>query len=220
MREKEEAADYRFCPHPEIPPVVITEAWLDEVRRALPETAGEKHTRLTGALGLSDYDAGVITASRNLSRIFDEVTALYNNPKETANWIIVELLSIAKGNNKGAEDIAINTQHFAKLIRMVDERVVNRNVGKSVLVQVLQKGAEPEAYIKENGLAIISDAGEIKKAVQAVLEENNALVQDYKNGNTKLFGSFVGKAMKALGGKADPKLVNELLKAELGEETV
>jgi aspartyl-tRNA(Asn)/glutamyl-tRNA(Gln) amidotransferase subunit B len=215
MREKEDATDYRYFPNPEILPIVIDDAWINDIRQRLPETARDKYTRLTQQLGLSDYDSGIIVSGKNLAALFDQTMAYVNNPKEIANWIIVELLSIAKGDNKGAEDIKIDTQKFAALIKLVDDRTINRNVGKALLVHVLKDGIDPVVYVKEHGLGMVSDEAQIQKTVQDVLSQNAKSVTDYKNGNEKLFGFFVGQTMKALGGKADPQVVNKLIKEHL-----
>ena len=211
MREKEDATDYRYFPNPELMPVFISDEWIDEVRSNLPEMAHEKFNRLTGQLGLSEYDSGIITGSKTLSNIFDETLKHYNKPKEVANWIIVELLSIATGDNKGEDDIEIDCIKFAKLMELVDNKTINRNVGKKILVNVLEEGVDPEAYVEKNKLGMVSDTGIIDAAVLKVLAENEKSVAEYKSGNQKVIGFFVGKVMKILEGKADPKIVNAAL---------
>ncbi|MDR0310507.1 MAG: Asp-tRNA(Asn)/Glu-tRNA(Gln) amidotransferase subunit GatB [Acidobacteriota bacterium] len=217
MRGKEDATDYRYFPNPELMPVVIGDEWISAVRAALPEMAHEKFARLTGQLGLSEYDSRIITGSKNLSEIFDETTRYFNNPKEVANWIIVELLSIATGDNKGEDDIAIDRKKFAKLMELVDQKIINRNVGKKLLVKVLEEGIDPAAYVEENRLGMVSDADVIRKAVLEVLSEDEKSVNEYKGGNQKVLGFFVGKVMKKLDGKADPKIVNALLAEHLAK---
>jgi aspartyl-tRNA(Asn)/glutamyl-tRNA(Gln) amidotransferase subunit B len=192
-------------------PIVIDGAWIEEIRAALPEAADHKFVRMTRDLGLSEYDSKIITGSKNLSDIFDKTTAYFNKPKEVVNWIIVELLSIAKGDNKGEDDISIDHKNFAKLVELVDGKVINRNVGKKLLVKVLEEGIDPEAYVKEHSLGMVSDAGLIEKAIDQVLAENPKSVDEYKAGNQKVTGFFVGKIMRQLGGKADPSAVNSLL---------
>ena len=211
MREKENATDYRYFPNPELTPVIIGDEWINAVRADLPEMAHDKFNRLTGQLGLSEYDSRIITGSKNLSGIFDETLKYFNKPKEVANWIIVELLSIATGDNKGEDDIAIDCKNFAKLMELVDNKTINRNVGKKILVNVLEEGVDPAAYVEENKLGMVSDTGVIDMAVREVLSENEKSVNEYKNGNQKVIGFFVGKAMKKLEGKADPKIVNTVL---------
>jgi len=215
MREKEAASDYRYFPNPEIMPIYISDEWINEVRASLPESAHEKYARLTGELGLPEYDSEIITGSKALADIFDEVTIHFNKPKEAANWIITELLGIAKGNNKGEDDIQIDCAKFAKLIELVDNKTINRNIGKKLLVMVLEEGIDPAAYVVENNLGMVTDTGVIDEIIRELLAENQKNVDEYKKGNQKVFGFFVGGVMKKLGGKADPKLVNELLIKQL-----
>jgi len=217
MREKENAMDYRYFPNPEIMPVVIDAKWIDTIRASLPEAADAKFQRLTQELGLSEYDTKIITGSQRLSNIFDEVARHFNKPKEVANWIIVELLAIAKGDNKGEEDIQIDCQKFAKLMELVDQKTINRNVGKKLLALVLKENIDPTAYVEENKLGMVSDTKAISEAVQAALLENPKSVNDYKSGNQKALGFLVGQIMKKLGGKADPQVVNRLLMESLSE---
>jgi len=212
MREKEDAADYRYFPNPDLMPVIIDEAWIEKVKRDLPETAQDKFARMTNELTLSEYDTNIIIGSKNLSNIFDGTLQYFNNPKEVANWIIVELLSIAKGDNKGEDDITIDCEKFAKLMELVDNKTINRGVAKKLLPQVWKEGIDPAKYVEENNLAMVSDTGLIDKVVQEVLAENPKPVEEYKNGTQKAFGFLVGQAMQKLAGKGDPQEVNRLLK--------
>ena len=211
MREKEDATDYRYFPNPEIMPVYIGDDWIEAVRLSLPETAEKKFERMTGQLGLSVDDSKIITGSRNLSMIFDDTVACFNNPREAANWITVELLSIATGDNKGEDDIVIDCGKFAKVIELVNSNTINRTVGKKLLLKVFEEGIDPASYVEENKLGMVSDSALIDRAIRAVLDENRESVNDYKNGNKKVIGFFVGRIMKNLEGKADPKIVNERL---------
>ena len=217
MREKENATDYRYFPNPELMPICISAEWIDAVRTGLPEMAHEKFDRLTQRLGLTEYDSRILTSSKTLSDIFDETMKFFNNPREVANWIIVDLLSIATGNNKGGDDISIDCEKFAKLLELVDNRAINRNVGKKILVKVLEDGIDPAAYIEENRLGMVSDTDAISKAVLEVLAENENSVNQYHDGNQKVVGFFVGNIMKKLGGKADPKIVNAVLIKHLAD---
>jgi aspartyl-tRNA(Asn)/glutamyl-tRNA(Gln) amidotransferase subunit B len=219
MREKENASDYRYFPNPEIMPVVIDDAWVESVRVSLPETAENKFIRLTQELGLPEYDSRILTGSKRLANIFDETTKHFNKPKEAANWIIVELLAVAKGDNKGADDINIDCVKFAKLMELVDNNTINRKVGKEILPLVLKEGVDPAKYVEENKLGMIADETVIFEAAQAVIAENPKAVNEYKDGSGKAFQSLVGQTMKKLGGKADPRAVNKLL-AEILEKKV
>jgi len=211
MREKENATDYRYFPNPELMPIHISSEWINAVRQSLPEAAEDKYKRMTEQLGLAEEDSKIITNSKNLSDIFDKTTACHNNPKEVVNWILIELLSIAKGENKTEDDIVIDCEKFAKVIELVSGGTINRTIGKKLLIKVSEEGIDPAAYIEENKLGMVSDSGLIDKTIRAILSENEESVHDYKNGNQKVFGFFVGKVMKSLGGKADPKIVNERL---------
>lgn len=215
MRQKEDATDYRYFPNTELMPISIEDKWIEEVRANLPEAAHDRFLRLTEKLGLSEYDSNIITGSKNLSDIFDKTMECFSKPKEVANWIIVELLSIAKGDNKGEDDVKIDCKKFAKLMELVDSKVINRNVGKDLLSLVLTEDIDPEKYVEENKLGMISDTDMIDKVVQEVLVEFSKSVEEYKEGNQKVFGFLVGQTMRKLGGKANPQLINSLLKKHL-----
>ena len=216
MRVKEEAADYRYFPNPELVPVHIDEEWIERVRAAMPETAQVKFERMTTRLGLPEYDSRLITGSRNLSRIFDETLRYFEKPKEVANWILGDLLGISKAAEKGDEDIVIDSEKFAKLIRMVDDKTISRATGKKLLAKVIEDGIDPESYVKEHGLGMVADTGLLESAIREVFAENEKSVSDYRNGKEKAFGFLVGQVMRKMAGKADPGAVNEMLKKELG----
>ena len=216
MREKENADDYRYFPNPELMPIHIDSEWIEAVRKSLPETASDKRWRMINELGLSEYDSSIITASKRLSDIFDATLTLLDNPKEIANWIIVELLSIQTGENKTGDDIEIDCVKFASLIELVCNRTINRNVGKKLLFRVIEENIDPKAYVEEHKLGMISDAEAVGQAVREVLAENGKTVLEYKNGNEKVFGFLIGQVMRRLGGKADPAVVNRLLAEGLG----
>ena len=215
MRAKEDATDYRYFPDSELMPVVIGKEWIDRVRVALPETAQDKYTRMTGELGLPEYDSKLITRSKNLSDIFDRTMEHFGKPKEVANWIIVELLSIAKGENKGEDDIAIDCEKFAGLMRLVDDKTINRGVGKKLLVKVLEDGIDPESYVRDQGLGMVADTSLIDAAIREILSGHQKSVDEYKAGNMKVIGFFMGQVMKKMGGKADPEVVKSILSKQL-----
>jgi len=216
MREKEEAADYRYFPNPELMPVCIDEEWIERVRSSLPEPAHERFERMTKQLSLPEHDSRVITGSLNLSKVFDGVLEHLGRPKEVANWIIGDLLSIAKAGGVADDDIAIDAGKFAKVIELVDNKTINRAMGKRLLAKVFEEGADPEAYVREHSLGMVSDEGLIETAIREVLAENEKSVKEYRGGSQKVFGFLVGQAMKKTGGKADPRSVNEMLKTMLG----
>jgi len=215
MREKEEAADYRYFPNPELMPVHIDKDWIEAIRSDLPEPAHEKFARLTKTLGLPEYDSNIISSSQNLSRIFDGVMVHYSKAKDVSNWILGELLAIAKDLNTGNDDITVDIEKFAMVIKLVNDGKINRSVGKTVLLAVFENGIDPEAYIEEHSLCMVSDTGFLEAAVKEVLAENEKSVAEYKAGSQKVFGFLVGQVMKKTAGKADPRSVNELLRNAL-----
>ena len=218
MREKETAADYRYFPNPELMPVHIGEDWIRSVRDSLPEPAHERFLRMTVFLGLPEADCIIVTGNLNLSNIFDETLKHFDKPKEVVNWIIGELLSIAKAGGISDDRIDIDCEKFAKVIRLVDDKTVNRGVGKKLLIKVFEEDVDPEAYVKENALGMVSDEGLLESAVREVLAENEKSVREYREGSRKVFGFFVGQVMKKTAGKADPRSVSELLVKLLNEE--
>jgi len=219
MREKENATDYRYFPDPELTPVIIGDKWIDEIRARLPETADAKFLRLTERLGLPEYDARIITGGRNLSEIFDHTLEYFNNPKEVANWIIVELLGIAGGDNKGADDIKIDCRKFAELMKLVDDKTISRAVGKKLLIPVIKDGIEPATYVAEHGLGMVTDVSAIINAIDEVLAENKKSAAEYRSGVEKAYGFLMGHTMRKLGGRADPQAVGRLLKERLAGDT-
>ena len=217
MREKEEAADYRYFPNPEVMPVHIDAGWIELIRADLPEPAHEKYERMTAELGLPAHDSKIISGNQNLSRIFDGTLRRFNKPKDVSNWILGELLAIAKDTDTNDDDIDIDVEKFAKVVKLVDDSKINRAVGKRVLLKVFEEQVDPEVYIAEHSLAMVSDTGLLESAIREVLAENSKSVEEYRGGSQKVFGFLVGQVMKKTAGKADPRSVNELLKKMLGE---
>jgi len=170
---------------------------------------------MTQQLGLPEADCKIVTSSLNLSRIFDETTKLYAKPKEVVHWIVGDLLSTAGGAGIGDDDIAIDCAKLATIIRLVDDQSINRAVGKKLLIKIFEEDIDPEEYVREHAMGMVSDTGLIETAIREVLAENEKTLQEYRNGKDKAFGFFVGQVMKRLAGKADPRSVNELLKKAL-----
>ncbi len=217
MRDKEDATDYRYFPNPEILPVHISDEWISEIKDSLPELAHEKYDRLTGCYGLSDYDSKLITSGKNISDIFDRTLEYVDNPKEVANWIIGDLASIAREENKSYDEIEIDCEKFGKIIKMVENKVINRTIGKKVLQLLFRDNIDPESYVRENKLGMITDAGYLENVIKEVLAENEKSVLEYKAGNQKVISFFVGRIMRKTQGKADPGSVNSILRRELND---
>lgn len=212
MRSKEDAQDYRYFPDPDLVPVVISDEWIARVKAAQPEMQTDKLKRYKEEFGLPDYDAQILTSSKKLADMFEATTAICKKPKKVSNWLMVETLRLLKEAGEDPEDIAFSPEHLAKLIELVEAGTINGGVAKEVFAQVFAKDIDPEQYVEEKGLKTVNDVEALQKAAEEVLTSNPKLVEDYKNGKTKVLGFFVGQIMKATKGQADPGTVNKLLK--------
>ncbi|NLK99440.1 MAG: Asp-tRNA(Asn)/Glu-tRNA(Gln) amidotransferase subunit GatB [Clostridiales bacterium] len=215
MRSKEEAQDYRYFPDPDILPLEISDRWIHNLRSSLPELREEKILRFKNEYDLSEYDAGVITSSREMADLFERTAILCNKPKEVANWLMVEGMRLMKENNIDPWDIDLHPEHFSKLISMIEEGIINRVKAKDVFEYVFLQDGDPEEYVKKHGLEMISDDKVLRTIIKQVINDNAGPVSDYRNGKTKAFGYLVGQTMKSMKGKGDPTLVNAILKEML-----
>ncbi|MBW1859094.1 MAG: Asp-tRNA(Asn)/Glu-tRNA(Gln) amidotransferase subunit GatB [Deltaproteobacteria bacterium] len=223
MRGKEEAHDYRYFPDPDLLPLVIDEAWIDEVRATLPELPDEKRARFVEAYDIPSYDAEVLTSSRALADYFETCVKQFPEAKTVSNWVMGSILAALKTENKTIEESPVSPERLAELLRLIDSGVISGKIAKTVFDDMVSTGKAPEAIVREKGLVQVTDTDAISEVVNQVLSEvvNQVLseheqeVTDYKGGKTKLFGFFVGQVMKATRGKANPKIVNEILKEKL-----
>jgi len=216
MRSKEEANDYRYFPDPDLLPVAVNEAFIEDVRSSLPELPDQKAARFTTQYGLSPYDAGVLTASRELAAYYEDVAkAVSGDPKLAANWVMGEL---AAALNKDGLEIGasrIGSAALAGLLKRIQDSTISGKIAKEVFEGMWASGRDADAIIEEKGLRQITDSSAIEKAIEAVMAKNPGQLADYRAGKDKLFGFFVGQVMKATGGKANPAQLNELLKKKL-----
>ncbi len=217
MRSKENAQDYRYFPEPDIPPMELTESYLEAARASLPEMAEEKRARYVAEFGLPAYDAGMLTGQKALADFFEEAVALGGAPKEVANWMMGEVLRTLKEKGLEARQMPLSPDTLVRLLRLVDAGRINRNTAVEVFAAIFDDDGDPEAYVQAHGLEQVSDAGLVEEAVRRVLAENPKSIADYRSGKQKAFGFLVGQTMKLLRGKADPKLVNRLLREALEE---
>jgi aspartyl-tRNA(Asn)/glutamyl-tRNA(Gln) amidotransferase subunit B len=218
QRSKEEANDYRYFPEPDLPPLRPSEAWVAELREQLPELPAQRRARYTDALGLSAYDAGVLTSDVALADYFDAVVAAGVDAKRAANWVSGEfsrLLNQHAVDALRADAVALRPDGLAELITAVEEGSVSAANAKAVLAEAFVSGDSPRAIIEREGLAQVSDTGAIGTEIDAVLAEHPSQLEQYRAGNEKLFGFFVGQVMKRTSGRADAKLVNEELRRRL-----
>jgi aspartyl-tRNA(Asn)/glutamyl-tRNA(Gln) amidotransferase subunit B len=219
QRSKEEANDYRYFPEPDLPPLRPSDAWVAELRAQLPELPAQRRARYTDMLGLSAYDATVLTADRALSDYYDAVVDAGVDPKKAANWVTGEfsrLLNQRAAEGLRADAVAFRPEGLAELIGEVEAGRVSQTNAKAVLATTFETGESPRAVIEREGIGQVSDAGAIGAEIDAVLAEHPSQVEQYRDGNEKLFGFFVGQVMKRTAGRADARLVNEELRRRLG----
>ena len=212
MRSKEDAQDYRYFPDPDLVPISLTEEYLEEIRKRQPEFREAKMLRYKEEFDLPEYDIDIITASKHMADLFEATVALGSQPKKVSNWLMVETLRLLKENGLDAEDIRFSPENLSNLIRMTDAKEINSSVAKEVFEAMFKENVDPEAYVEEKGLKTVNDEGALRKTVEQVIAENPQSVEDYRNGKEKAIGFLVGQTMKAMKGKADPGLVNKLLK--------
>jgi len=215
MRGKEEAHDYRYFPDPDLVPLVVSNNWISEIRSTLPELPDAKRIRYTTELGLPEYDAEVLSASRDIADYFDDCVALYPQAKPVSNWVMGELLRALKEDNREIADCPVTPLLLTGMLKLVDKGTISGKIAKTVFDEMYKTGKEPARIVEEKGLVQVSDSGAIEKIIDEVLAANPDNVAEYRGGKEKLFGFFVGQVMKASKGKANPALVNEVLMQKL-----
>ncbi len=212
QRSKENANDYRYFPEPDLPPLVLDEAFIDGLRKSLPELPAAKRKRYMAEWKIKEDDAKLLSLDADLSAYFEEVATLTKDPVKSANVLLSVLVALLKEDKKDITDSPVTAAQLATLITKVAQGEISGSAMKEVLEELYRSGGEIDAIIASKGLAQVSDAGEITKMIEGVLSTNVAMVEQYKSGTTKVFGALVGEVMKASKGKANPALVNEVLK--------
>jgi aspartyl-tRNA(Asn)/glutamyl-tRNA(Gln) amidotransferase subunit B len=216
MRSKEEANDYRYFPDPDLLPVVLDETFIVGVRATLPELPDQKAARFASQYGLSAYDAGVLTASRELAAYYEEVAReVAGEPKLAANWVMGELSAALNKDGLEITSGKLPATRLAGLLKRIADQTISGKIAKEVFEAMWASGATADAIIEEKGLKQITDSSAIERAIDEVMAKNPGQLADYRSGKDKLFGFFVGQVMKATGGKANPGQLNELLKKKL-----
>ncbi|MDY6952265.1 MAG: Asp-tRNA(Asn)/Glu-tRNA(Gln) amidotransferase subunit GatB [Thermodesulfobacteriota bacterium] len=216
MRGKEEAHDYRYFPDPDLLPLVIDEKWIEEIGTSLPELPDAKRKRFIADHGLSSEDARLLTSSRAMADYFEACAQLFPEPKTVCNWVVGPLLAKLNEEKTTIEQSPVSAKELAEMLALIDSGVISGKIAKTVFEEMASTGKGPQAIVQEKGLVQITDEDEIAEVVKQVLADHGKEVSDYKAGKTKLFGFFVGQVMKATRGKANPRLVNEMLKKVLG----
>jgi len=215
MRSKEEAHDYRYFPDPDLVPVIVDEAWIARIREELPELPEAMRERFLKEYQIPAYDAGVLTADKTLALYYEEVVKLCGKPKQASNWVMGDVLRFLNEDKRGIRQCPITARSLADMIKLIEEGAISGKMGKDVIDEMYKTGKPPEEIIKEKGLVQITDEGELVKTITAIIDANPNQLKDYRAGKEKLFGFFVGQVMKATQGKANPQLVNDLLKKML-----
>lgn len=217
MRVKETEHDYRYFPEPDVPPIILDSAYIESIKQTLPELPETKKKRYIEQYGLPSYDASLLTSSKKLADFFEDAVSKSNNSKAVSNWIMGDMTRIMKERNMEVEDIPFPAQHLAQLIKLIDAGTISGTIAKTVFEEMFDKAQAPEVIIKEKGLVQVNDENEILQMVKTVLDQNKQSVEDYKNGKDKAFGFLVGQTMKMSKGKANPVMINKILKQELGK---
>jgi len=216
MRSKEDAQDYRYFPEPDLVPIEISDEWLNAVKAREPELRDAKRVRYLSEFGLPEYDADILTASKKLADIFEAVVDLDKNPKEVSNWLMVETMRLLKEREMEPEEIFFEPKNLAELIGLIEEGTINRTIARDVFEAVFTGNVNPSVYVEEMGLKMVCDEDAMRITIAEIVTANPQSVEDYRSGKQKAMGFLVGQTMRAMKGKADPQIVNRILKELLG----
>ena len=214
MRSKEDAHDYRYFPDPDLLPLVLEQSFVDKIKNSLPELPDEKKIRLMNDFDLSSYDASIVVSDQDISEYYEEV-AKDSDYKLAANWMIVELFGVLNKEGKEIKDSPVSAKNLSKLINLIKNNTISGKIAKTVFEEMVKNNEDPEKIVNEKGMRQQSDPEELKKIIDTILKNNEDKVEQYKAGKDKLFGFFVGEAMKNTQGKGNPKLINDILKEQL-----
>ena len=195
---------------------MISDEWLEEVRSRQPELRDDKMIRYEEEFGLPEYDIEILTSTKHLADLFEATNEIVQKPKEVSNWLMGETMRLVKEQDMDIDDISFSPKHLAALIQMIDQGEINRKVGKQVFEEVFKHDIEPAEYVEKHGLKSMNDEGALRKTIEEIVAANPKSVEDYNAGKKKAIGFLVGQTMRATKGKADPGMVNKILKEILG----
>ena len=215
MRSKEEAMDYRYFPEPDLPAIIITESRLSNVKDEMPEFADEKAKRFINEYKLNEMEAATLSSEQELAEYYEEVVKVSDDARLAANWVLTEILRVLKEKNISIEEFSVEPQNIGKLIKLIKANTISSKIAKDVFEILLSENKDPEIIVKEKGLVQITDNSEIEKIVEQVLAENPQSVEDYKAGKSNALKYLVGQSMRLSKGKANPKMINEMILARL-----
>jgi aspartyl-tRNA(Asn)/glutamyl-tRNA(Gln) amidotransferase subunit B len=217
MRSKEDAQDYRYFPEPDLVPIIISDEWIEQIKSEQPEFRDEKMARYIEDYKIPEYDADIITSSKKMSDIFEETVNLGASAKKVSNYLMGETMRLLKEHDMEIEDIKFSPINLAKLIKLIEAGTINSSVAKEVFEKIFDDDIDPDKYIEENGLKMDNDEDGLRKILEEIVANNPQSVEDYHNGKEKAIGFLVGQAMKATKGKANPAIINKILKELLSK---
>jgi aspartyl-tRNA(Asn)/glutamyl-tRNA(Gln) amidotransferase subunit B len=216
MRSKEEAHDYRYFPDPDLVPLKLDKEWIEGCRKQVTELPAARLKRFVSEFALSEYDAGVLTASKAVADYFEACVRLFNHPKTVSNWVMGELIRELNNSGTDASASPVSPERLVSLLQLVEQGEISLKVAREIFPEVYSSGKTPEQIVQEKGLIQVSDVGELDKIIDGVLAKNPTQVTQFNEGKQQVLGFLIGQVMKASGGKANPGKVNELLKKKLG----
>ena len=216
MRSKEDAQDYKYFPEPDLPPIELSDEYIDAIRQQLPELPEAKKARYKNEYGLTDYDTDMICSSVSYVRLFERTVEITGNPKDSAHWIMGEVMKLLNDSQTLPEDMRFNPDALGRIIQLQNGNKISRDSAKKVLAAVFTDNVDPDEYVKQNQMEMVSDTGAIRKVVEDVLAQNEKAVNEYKGGKAASFNFLIGQCMRALRGKAPAAEVTKILKEILG----
>ena len=217
MRVKEGASDYRYFPEPDLPPIHISDDWINEVKASIPEMPDKRRERYVNDWGLSDYDASVLTQTLEMSDFYNEIVANGADPKLAANWLMVEVNAYLNANKLELGQTALTPAHLAGMIKLIQDETISSKIAKKVFKEIIANDTDPKAFVEAKGMVQLSDPAKLQPIIDEVLDNNEQSIEDFKNGKDRAVGFLVGQIMQKTRGKANPKVVNKLLMASLKE---
>ncbi|WP_282709172.1 Asp-tRNA(Asn)/Glu-tRNA(Gln) amidotransferase subunit GatB [Ligilactobacillus sp. Marseille-Q7487] len=215
MRVKEGASDYRYFPEPDLPPIHISDEWIEQVKASIPEMPDKRRQRYINEWGITEYDAGVLTQSKEMSDFYEATVAGGADPKLAANWLQVEVNGYLNSNKLELDQTALTPQHLADMIKLIQDGTISSKIAKKVFKQIIENDTDPKAWVEEKGMVQLSDPAKLQPIIDEVLDNNQQSIEDFKNGKDRAVGFLVGNIMKQTRGKANPQVVNKLLMESL-----
>ena len=215
MRVKEGASDYRYFPEPDLPPLHISDEWIEQVKASIPEMPDKRRQRYINEWGITEYDAGVLTQSKEMSDFYEATVAGGADPKLAANWLQVEVNGYLNSNKLELDQTALTPQHLADMIKLIQDGTISSKIAKKVFKQIIENDTDPKAWVEEKGMVQLSDPAKLQPIIDEVLDNNQQSIEDFKNGKDRAVGFLVGNIMKQTRGKANPQVVNKLLMESL-----